>query len=186
MKVVRVSERQDYDGTQLCSAFVLQRAPIAESDDVVLLFEGAADVPVEHLVDTEDAENDRPIGSPLMAHVIVFHRRMELAHAVLAQRLLGRLAADWIRARAGLDVTVRGDDLYVGEGKLSVSVATRCPHGALIHFGVNIDTEGTPVRTAGLRELRLEAGEFLRAIGRLYTEEMASAHHAEHKVREVL
>ena len=36
------------------------------------------------------------------------------------------------------------------DGKLSVSVATRSPRGALIHFGVNVDTEGTPVRTASL------------------------------------
>ena len=183
MKIVQLGHDQDYDGTQLCSGFVVRHAPGAEH--AVLLFEGAADVPVENLVDTEDAENDRPIGSERMAHVIVFHRDMPLAQAVLAQRLLGRLAADWIRERSGRGVTVRGDDLYVGEGKLSVSIATRCPTGSLIHFAVNVETEGTPVRTAGLRELRLAAGEFLRALGRMYSEEMASARHAENKVREV-
>ncbi|GJM20260.1 MAG: hypothetical protein DHS20C15_01750 [Planctomycetota bacterium] len=186
MKIVALDHQQEYDGTQLCSAFVQSHAAdVADTSDVVLLFEGAADVPVEHLVDTEDADADRPIYSPHMAHVIIAHPSMELARAVLAQRLLGRLAADWIGAHSGQHVSVRGDDLYLDRAKLSVSVATRCARGSLIHFAVNVDTEGTPLPTAGLRELRLPAGEFLRALARLYADEMASVAHAESKVRPV-
>lgn len=183
MKIVALEHEQEYDGTQLCSAFVERHAP--GDGERMLLFEGLADVPVEHLVDTEDAEAERPIYSPRMAHVIVAHPDMALDRAVLAQRLLGRLAADWIGAHSGQHVTVRGDDLYLGASKLSVSVATRASRGSLIHFGVNVDTEGTPLPTAGLRELRLPAREFLRALGRLYADELASAAHAERKVRPV-
>ena len=78
-----------------------------------------------------------------------------------------------------------GVDLFVREGKLSVSVATRSPRGALLHFGVNVETEGTPVRAAGLRDLRLPPREYLAALGRLYADELASAAHAAGKVRPV-
>lgn len=183
MRIVCLDEPLTYDGLQLCTAFVDGHAP--GEGDALVLFQGPADVPVEHLVDLEDAEADRPILGPRMVHAILEHRDMELREGVLVQRLLVRLAGDFVRRRSGVDVQVRGDDLFVGPGKLSVSVATRSPRGVLIHLGVNVETEGTPVKTAGLRDLRLPAGEFVRALGRAYADEYASILHAVDKVRPV-
>ena len=183
MKVVLLEQTQTYDGQQLATAFLDRHAP-GEADAMVL-FAGQADVPREHLVDLEDAEAGAVIWSPLMAHVLVEHRGLALGEAVLRQRLLVRLAADWIASRAGVPVAVRGNDLFVRDGKLSVSVATRSPRGSLMHFGVNIDTEGTPVRAAGLRDLRLRPREFLLALAKLYGDELASVAHAAAKVRPV-
>ena len=39
-----------------------------------------------------------------------------------------------------------GDDLYVGDRKLSISIAAPSPTSALIHFALNIDPTGAPVR----------------------------------------
>lgn len=183
MKIVLLDGTKDYDGLQLCTAFVDAHA--RSPGDAMVLFEGAADVCVENLVDLEDAETNRPIGSLRMAHAIVEHRDMDLRTGVLAQRMLGRLAADWIARRSGVAVIVRGDDLFVGEGKLSVSIATTSPRGVLIHFAVNVLTEGTPVKTAGLRDLRLPARDFLRALGKAYADEVQSIDHAIRKVRPV-
>ncbi len=183
MRIVQLEEPLRYDGLQLATAFVDQHAP--DAADVLVLFEGEADVPVEHMVDLEDAEAGDSIYSPLMAHWIVEHRDLSLSEAVWRQRLLGRLAADWVAHRAGITVEVRGDDLYVGEGKLTVSIATRSPRSALIHFGMNVEIEGTPVPAAGLRDLRIPAREVLRAVARLYANEVASARHAVRKVRPV-
>ncbi len=183
MKIVHLEQPLRYDGLQLATAFFERHAP-GEADAMVL-FAGEADVPVEHLVDQEDAEAGAFIYSPLMAHALVEHRGLELPEAVWRQRVLVRLAADWIAARSGVPVAVRGNDLYARDGKLSVSVATRSPRGCLLHFGVNVDTEGTPVPATGLRDLRLNAREYLAALARLYAEELSGAAHAAAKVRPV-
>jgi uncharacterized protein len=183
MKLVLLEQPLTYDGKQLATAFLDTHAP-GESDALVL-FLGEANVPREHLVDLEDAEAGAVIYSPLMAHVIAEHRGLALPEAVWRQRVLVRLAADWIASRAGVVVQVRGNDLYVVDGKLSVSVATSSPRGSLLHLGVNVDIEGTPVRTAGLRDLRIRPREFLAALGKLYSDEVASAAHAVGKVRPV-
>jgi uncharacterized protein len=186
MKIVHLEQPVRYDGLQLCTAFVDAHAPDAAGrDDVMLLFRGEADVPREHLVDLEDAEAGAVIYSPEMAHVIAEHPGLALPEAVWRQRVLVRLAAQWIASRSGTTVDVRGNDLFVGTGKLSVSVATRSPRGALIHFGVNVEIEGTPVQAAGLRDLRIRPREFLAALGRLYADELISVAHAAGKVRPV-
>lgn len=183
MKIVTLTEPLAYDGLQLATAFIDRHA--AGAGDAAVLFTGPADVPVEHLVDLEDAEAGAFIASPLMAHAIVEHRGIELREAVWRQRLLARLAASWIADRSGQHVDVRGNDLFVADGKLSVSVATRSPRGALLHFAVNIEIEGVPVRAAGLRDLRIPPREYLAALGRRYADELASVERATQKVRPV-
>lgn len=183
MKVVPLDHALCYDGLQLSTAFIDDHA--AGEEDVAVIFVGKADVPVEHLVDREDAEAGAFIYSPSMAHLVIEHKGLNLQEAVWRQRMLVRLAAQWISSRAGVSVEVRGDDLYVGEGKLSVSVATRSSRGSLLHLGVNVEIEGTPVRTAGLRDLRIPPAEFLQALARLYADEIASVRHAVSKVRPV-
>ena len=183
MKLVLLDQPVDYDGRQLATAFVDRWAP--NVDDALILFTGVADVPPENMVDLEDAEAGAGIYSPRMAHAIVEHRGIELTEAVCRQRLLMRLAAEWVGARSGVPVAVRGDDLFVGPGKLSVSIATRSPRSCLIHAGFNVETEGTPVVTAGLADLRLRASDFLRGLGRLYADEVGSVERAVKKVRPV-
>jgi hypothetical protein len=181
MRTVLIEAPTAYDGLQLATAFVDTHAP--GDGDAVVLFEGEADVPPEHMVDLEDAEAGDGILSPWMAHVIVEHRDLDLTTGVLAQRLLMRLMADWLCRRGGVTIDVRGDDLYLDGRKMSVSIATLSPRGVLIHAAVNVRTEGTPLPTAGLSELRVPAREFLQAVGRSYADEMESARHAEAKVR---
>ncbi|RKY21394.1 MAG: DUF366 domain-containing protein [Planctomycetota bacterium] len=184
MRVVLLSDDCAYDGLQLSTAFVDTHA--AGGGDVLLGFEGEADVPPEHMVDLEDAEAGDGISSPRMAHFILEHRDLGLTAGVLAQRLFMRLMADWICRRAGAAIEVRGDDLFLRGRKLSVSIATPSPRGVLIHAAVNVHTEGTPLPTAGLSELRIPAREFLVAVGDAYHEEIESVRHAEKKVRPVL
>ncbi|HZL99646.1 MAG TPA: DUF366 family protein [Planctomycetota bacterium] len=172
-----------YDGTQLGTAFMDRHAP--GGGDAAVLFVGAADVPRANLVDLEDAEAGAFIYSPLMAHVVLEHRGLALPEAVWRQRLLVHLAGRWVEGRCGTRVEVRGDDLFVHGGKLSVSVATRSPRGALIHLGVNVETEGAPVAAVGLRDLRIPPEEFLAAVARLYADELVSVAHAAVKVRPV-
>ena len=183
MRIVLLDTPCLYDGLQLSTAFIDRHAP--GGGDALVAFEGEADVPVENLVDTEDAEAGAFIRSPLMAHLIVEHRGVVPSEGTWRQRVLVRLAAHWISARCGLAVAVRGDDLFVGDGKLSVSVATGSPRGVLIHLGINVDIEGVPVRAAGLRDLRIPPRELLGAVARAYAAEAESVAHAVSKVRPV-
>ena len=53
-----------------------------------------------------------------------------------------------------------GDDLFYGDGKLSISIATVSPVSALIHFAINITNENTPVKTASLGDLKVSHQSF--------------------------
>ena len=183
MKIVLLDRPVTYDGLQLATAFVDEHG--GGEDDVGVLFEGEADVPVAHLVDLEDRDAGAFIYSPWMAHVILEHRGMDLRSGVFAQRLLMRLMSDWISRRAGVALDVRGDDLYLEERKLSVSVATASPRGVLVHAAVNVRADGAPVPALGLSDLRLNARDFLSAIGRCYADELESVAHAMAKVKGV-
>ena len=183
MRIVLLERETVYDGTQLSTGFIDRHAP--GGGDAAVLFCGPADVPREHLVDLEDAEAGAVIYSPFMAHLVLEHRGIELLETVWRQRVLVHLAGRWIEGRCGARVEVRGDDLFVHGGKLSVSVATRSPRGGLIHLGVNVETEGAPVVAVGLRDLRIPPDEFLAAVARLYADELVSVAHAAGKVRPV-
>ena len=183
MKIHVLEDRLTYDGLQLSTGFFDEHE--CGEEDALIVFVGEADVPTEHMVDMEDADAGESIYSRLMAHLLIEHHAMELREAVLAQRMLVRLAAEWISARSGSTLDVQGDDLYLGDGKLSVSVATRSARSCLLHLGVNIDGDGAPVKTSSLRDMRVSPEEFLKGLARAYTSEMDSVKHAVGKVRHV-
>jgi len=183
MSITWLNAECSYDGTQLSTDFIKQHG--SGSDDEIVLFLGPADVPVEHLVDLEDAAANAVIQSPMMAHVLLEHRGVPLTEMVWRQRMLGRIASSWIVERTGIHVDVKGDDLFIGDGKLSVSVATRSNRSSLIHFAVNVESGGAPVKTSALRDLRIPPKEFLMALARAYEEEALSAARATQKVKPV-
>lgn len=153
--LVSLAPRQDYDGTELRPHFLRTRFGV--KGDAIVAFRGACSVVGRALVDLEDRLADDVIRSHDMIHFIVERFGADLPEMVFLQRLVAALAAD--RLRAGLDparaATVRrdGDDVFVGDGKLSVSIATVSPVSGLVHFAVNIDDRDTPVRTAALGPL---------------------------------
>jgi hypothetical protein len=76
-----------------------------------------------------------------------------------------------------------GDDLWVGDGKLSISIATASPVSSLIHFAVNATPGGAPVRTATLQQLGVEPAAFARAVLARVAAEQDSITVARAKVR---
>jgi hypothetical protein len=81
-----------------------------------------------------------------------------------------------------------GDDLYLGDRKLSISIATSSPVSVMIHAALNIVSQGTPVKAAGLYDLGYsDAGieELGSKVCRLYAGEMHSVKMACCKVRGV-
>ena len=172
-----------YTGRELRSHFAFDE--FALIGDSAVAWVGPCRVDVGELVDLVDARAGAFIASPSMVHFIVEHFGVALVEAVLRQRLLARLAGDLLRERGAPAVAVRGNDLFADGRKASVSVATLSPTSALIHFAVNVRTDGTPVPTFGLAELELRPERFARELLGRYSAELVDIHRAAAKVRGV-
>lgn len=172
-----------YTGRELHSHFAFDEFALVGDSAVAWI--GPCRVEVGELVDKVDARAGAFIASPSMVHVIVEHFGLALLEAVARQRLLARLAGDLLRELGAPDVRVRGNDLFAAGRKASVSVATRSPTSALIHFGINVRTEGTPVPTFGLADAGIEGERFARELLGRYAAEIVDIHRAAAKVRGV-
>lgn len=178
-----LEREQAYDGTQLRSHFIAQQT--GAFGDAICAFAGPADVPLNHMVDLADVAARAPIFSKKMLHFIVEHFHADLDLMIARQRLLTAIAAEELRQQGVAEVRRFGDDIFDGDRKVSVSIATSSPVSALIHFALNIESEGTPVPTRGLADYRIEPRGFAAAVMQRYCDELASMTGARCKVRSV-
>jgi len=171
-----------YTGEQLRSLWIYRRFAIV--GDAIVGFVGPCDVAGERLVDQVDAAGGDSIKAASMLHLIVEHFEGDLRQAVLSQRLLVCIAWELL-AREVQDLRREGDDLFVDDRKLSVSIATVSPVSALIHLGLNVDPAGAPVAACGLGELGIEARGFAERLMAAYVAEVESMEQARCTVRSV-
>ena len=173
-----------YTGAQLRSGWIQETTGL--EGDAAVAFLGPCEVAREHMVDRADLEAGAEIRSPNMLHMIVEHSGLGLGHITDRQRLLIALAGEIINAHLGEALIRRdGDDLYLGDRKLSVSVATTSPESGLIHAGFNVRGEGAPVPAIGVEELGMEPREFAKKLLAAYADEIESARKASLKVKRV-
>ncbi|HEX2912840.1 MAG TPA: DUF366 family protein [Chloroflexia bacterium] len=179
-----------YDGLQLAPHWIYRQHDLL--GDAIVSFRGPCEVKLTEMVDIEDVKASAPIYSPQMIHFIAEFFDLDLEKTVYRQRLLIVTAKEWLEERLDRPVTRRGDDLYLARpgdgkpGKLSVSIATSSPVSTLIHTGFNVLTEGTPVPTVGLAELKIDPDEFAEAVLDRYTAEVEDIWLARCKVRPVI
>ncbi|MDD3719086.1 MAG: DUF366 family protein [Actinomycetota bacterium] len=182
-----------YDGTQLRSLYAYTEHDV--QGDSVLAFRGPCRVGVDDLVDAEDRKNGAEIISEEMAHFIVEIFDTDLHRAVVMQRIFLCVVKDAIEElKPELFISRRGDDLYIeveaeeGEEenrKLTVSVATVSPVSALIHTGINVSSENTPVPTLGLEDLDVPVDDFIIKVLQGFINEVKGIEQARCKVRGV-
>lgn len=151
------AEECAYGGSELAAHFLRQRFGV-EGDAMVAFF-GPCEVRRDALVDLVDREAGAFIRARRMLHVIVERFDPDLDEAVLLQRLLVARAGELV----GPAVQRRGDDLFAGARKLSVSIATISPVSQLIHLAFNVDDEGAPVPTVTLAGCGVIPQEFAAA-----------------------
>jgi uncharacterized protein len=151
-----------YDGRQLSPHWIYQQFNVL--GDAVVAFAGPADVTLEHMVDLEDVRKIAPIYSPHMLHFIGEWFIDSLDQGVLLQHLFVAEIYESLWERGISDLSRRGNDIYFQSRKFSVSICTRSPVSVLMHTGINIDTEGTPIPTSGLREMNCEPFEFAKQV----------------------
>ncbi|MGD9497131.1 MAG: DUF366 family protein [Armatimonadota bacterium] len=173
-----------YTGHQLRSHWILETFGL--QGDAIVAFRGPCRVELAEMVDVADVVARQPIQAAEMLHLIAEHFDRDLHRAVLRQHLLICVIAEALAPRPGVPALRRdGDDLFAGERKLSVSIATVSPVSALIHVGLNIDPAGAPVPAVGLAQWGVDADELGAQVLDAYAREIADVQLAACKVRGV-
>ena len=138
------------------------------------------------MVDIEDVINNEPIYSKKLLNIIEENFNSTLVETVYKQRLLVTITKELIeKCNPKVNITRNGDDLYINNKKLSVSIATKSITSTLIHFGLNIISEGAPVNAAdlindaGITDIKTFANNLLK----LYINETSDITLAVSKVR---
>ena len=101
---------------------------------------------------------------------------------VSLQRLGSAIAKDLLESMSAKKVLRKGDDLYFEDGKLSISIASRDAVSSMIHFAINVSNDGTPVKTACLKDLEIDPIEFGKKFLSVYQEEYTDIVRATKKV----
>jgi len=172
--------RIDYDGKQIHSLWAYRTFGV--QGDSIVAFQGGCEIPFDNMVDLEDVRRQSRIASPLMLHFIAEHFDLDLEKAVLRQRLLAAI----VRDELGGEVRRDGDDLFLGTGKLSISIATLTPVSSKIHFGINIEREmNVDVETRGLKDLGVDAADLARRVLAQYAAQIDGILDARTRVRGV-
>jgi hypothetical protein len=180
MRTHVVAGRLDYDGTQIHSLWAYRAFGV--QGDSLVAFRGACEIPFANMVDLEDVRAKSRIASPSMLHFIGEHFDRDLEKAVLRQRLLAAI----VRDELGGEVRRDGDDLFLGPGKLSISIATLTPVSSKIHFGINIERAlDVGVETRALSDLRVDADDLARRVLAQYASQIEGIHDARTRVRGV-
>ena len=184
MKTKFIEEEIKYIGSQLAPHWIYKNYKI--QGDAIVAFVGECEVKLTEMVDIEDVINNEPIYSKLMLSFISEQFGIGLTEGVLRQRLLMSIIKELLEER-GIFVVRNGDDLLINERKLSVSIATKSITSVLIHTGLNILSEGAPVKASGLQsELGIsDIKGFALEVMRRYSEELDDIVLASTKVRGV-
>lgn len=184
MKTKLLEKEIKYEGFQLAPHWIYKNFKI--QGNATVAFIGECDVKLDEMVDIEDVINNEPIYSKLMLSFISEQFNIGLVEGVFRQRLLICIIKEALEKR-GVKLTRSGDDLYVGNKKLTVSIATKSATSVLIHTGINIISEGAPIAACGLKNnLNIDdIEEFANEILENYANEIDDIVMASTKVRGV-
>lgn len=158
LNLLHYKEREiAYSGEELASHWIYKTFGIL--GNALVSFIGEANVSLDHMVDLEDVQKKAHIYSPKMLHFLGEFFIDSLDEGILLQHLFVMQIQESLFQRGIKNLNRRGNDLYFDRRKLSVSIATKSLVSVLIHFGINVETDGTPVPTAGLKELGVSPEE---------------------------
>lgn len=173
----------NYDGSQLRPLFAYENFGLKGNSMISWI--SPTDVTLDHMVDYEDKIDQQKICGDKMLHFIVEFFPANLAFGVMAQRLLASIVKDLIskKTKASLKISRKGDDIYIGSGKLSISIASVSAVSTLVHFAVNITNKGTPVKTASLDDLKIKPESFAQEVLAAFSSEFDDVIWATQKVK---
>ena len=172
-----------YDGTQLRHLFAYEKFGLLGTS--LVAWKGACHVPLDKMIDGEDKFSKSEIRGDLMLHFVgeFFHK--DIYFSVALQRLFATMVLRQIlkiRPEHFKHFVVSGDDLYYGQKKLSISIASITGFSSMFHFALNIENEGTPVPTVSLSELGVPVKQLVLEVFREFREEYCSLVEATEKI----
>ncbi|MGZ3782755.1 MAG: DUF366 family protein, partial [Pseudobdellovibrionaceae bacterium] len=175
------------DGTQLRSLYAyLEHGILGPS---IIAWQGPCSISFDHMVDGEDLLAKAVIQGDEMLHFIIEVFDRDLFSAVALQRLFASICRDYLQVSAEKafekNLVRDGDDIYLEDRKLSISIATKSPVSVMVHFAMNVTNQGTPVKTLSLRDLKLVPQNVAEDLIRLFQKEFSSIVMATQKVRPV-
>ena len=150
-----VDEIFEYDGSQINPSWAFQEFGIYGSSIVTWI--GPVNITPDNLKDFAD------VGLEIKSnHMINFiceffdQQPPNMRIAYLRQRLLVMIFRE-ILTEYGVKTSREGDDIFVDNRKLSISIASVSLSSAKIHFALNLEDKGTPddVDTIGLYDIRV-------------------------------
>lgn len=150
---------------------------------------GPCRVELAEMVDGEDVRAKSEIASEQMVHFIMELYDVPLVVGVLAQRLFAEkiiyVLCELSECVTANDFVRDGDDVFFKNKKLNISIATRSVNSVLIHVGVNVVNDGTPVPTSALADMQVNAKAFSEAVMKSFSAEWVDVVNATYKVRTV-
>lgn len=184
MKTLYIDNEIKYIGSQLAPHWIYKNFNI--QGDAIVAFCGECDVKLSEMVDIEDVINNEPIYSKSMLSFITEQFNIELVEGVFRQRLLIFCIKETLEAR-GFIVKRDGDDLFINDKKLTVSIATKSLTSVLIHTGINILSQDAPIPVSGLKsDLDMnDIKDFAKEVMTRYSKELEDIVLASTKVRGV-
>lgn len=184
MRIKHSKKELAYTGKELRSLFIFHQFGL--QGNALVAFEGPCRVELPEMVDQEDVKANAPIYSPWMLHFLGEFFGEDLEKTLLRQRLLMAVILDLLRETApGVPWRRVGNDLYVRNRKVSVSIATASPVSTLLHAGLNVRTRGAPVPAFGLKEAGISPAGLAAKILKRFQEEAEGIAMARCKVRGV-
>lgn len=153
-----LKEEIKYTGNELAPHWIYKKFKL--QGDAIVAFCGECEVKLTEMVDIEDVINNEPIYSKNMLSFIVEHFNIGLVEGVIRQRLLITIIKEMLENLltphvSHFTIKRNGDDLFINDKKLSVSIATKSLTSVLIHVGINIDPSGAPIDAIGLNSLNI-------------------------------
>ncbi len=183
MKNKFTDKKTDYTGEQLRSHFIYENFDL--QGDAIVSFTGGCTVE-EHMVDLDDKKKKEFIFSEKMLHFLAEHFDTDLETMVLRKRLFISIMLEELNRLAGKTVFKRKDNgIYEKDKKLSVAVATVSPVSTLMHVGLNILSDNTPIKTSSLSEHKIDPKKFAIIVMKRYCSEMVSVKISRAKVKAV-
>lgn len=168
MRVEFSKIERTYTGIELRPHFLVNELGIFGS--ALVAFIGPCHVTPQNLLDLEDRNQQKFIRAKWMVHFLGEFFGRSLKEGVLYQRLYISLIQEITNGILknnswnGPGISRKGNDLYVGSAKLSVSIATVSTVSQLLHIGININPEGAPVEAIGLQDLGIPVDNWIPQI----------------------
>ena len=155
-----VDEIFEYDGSQINPSWAFQEFGIYGSS--IITWIGPVNITPDNLKDFADVGLE--IKSNYMVNFICefFDQQpTNMRVSYLRQRLLVMIFRE-ILTEYGISTKREGDDIFVENRKLSISIASVSLSSAKIHFALNLEDKGTPddVETIGLFDIKVN-GEYI-------------------------